>query len=204
MPPDKFRLTLLSLALAAILWILIFLIRLFDFWIMLAISTHILLLISVLINRSTWDAEINVRMVLYGVLSAVLLYGFFYVGFQVTRSNPMLSEGVSRVYELRSSVPSILIGSILVFPIGPGEEIYWRGLIQRRFAERLGANAGFLTATAAYALVHLPTLNPPLILAALIGGLVWGYLYRRTGSLVPAVISHVLWDLLIFVVAPLT
>ena len=171
---------------------------------MLAFSTLILLLISALINRSKWDVKINVRMVLYGVLSGVLLYGFFYVGFQVTRSNPMLSEGVSRIYELRSSVPSILIGSILVFPIGPGEEIYWRGLIQRRFAERLGANAGFLTATAAYAFVHLPTLNPPLILTAFIGGLVWGYLYRRTGSLVPVVISHVLWDLLIFVIAPLT
>lgn len=116
----------------------------------------------------------------------------------------MLSEGVSRVYELHSSVSSILIGSMLVFPIGPGEEIYWRGLIQRNFAERFGANTGFLTATAAYALVHLPTLNPPLILTAFIGGLVWGYLYKKTGSLVPAVISHVLWDLLIFVVAPLT
>ena len=203
MPPDKFRLASLSLIIAAILWILVFLVQPFDFWIMLASSTLILLLISVLINRSKWDAEINVRVVVFGVLSAVLLYGFFYLGFQVTKSNPMLSEGVSRVYELRSSVPSILIGSMLVFPIGPGEEIYWRGLIQRRFAERLGANTGLLTAATAYALVHLPTLNPPLILTAFIGGLVWGYLYKVTGSIVPAVISHVLWDLLIFVVAPL-
>lgn len=204
MLPDKFSLASLSLVIAAILWILVFLVRPFDFWIMLAFSTLILLLISALINRNKWDAEINLRLVLYGVLSAVLLYGFFFVGFQVTRSNPMLGEGVSRVYELRSSVPSILIGSLLIFPIGPGEEIYWRGLIQRRFTERLGANTGFLAATAAYALVHLPTLNPPLILTAFIGGLVWGYLYKKTGSLVPAVISHVLWDLLIFVVAPLS
>lgn len=183
---------------------MVFLVRPYDFWIMLASSTLILLLISVLINRNKWGAQINVRMVLYGVLSAVLLYGFFYIGFQVTKSNPMLSEGVSRVYELRSSVPIFLIGSILVFPIGPGEEIYWRGLIQRRLAEKFGSNTGFLMATVAYALVHLPTLNLPLILTAFIGGLVWGYIYKMTGSLVPAVISHVLWDLLIFVVAPLT
>ena len=204
MIPDKFSFASVSLVIAAILWILVFLVRPFDFWIMLAFSTLILLLISALINRNKWDAEINLRLVLYGVLSAVLLYGFFFVGFQVTRSNPMLSEGVSRVYELRSSVPSILIGSLLIFPIGPGEEIYWRGLIQRRFTERLGANTGFLAATAAYALVHLPTLNPPLILTAFIGGVVWGYLYKKTGSLIPAVISHVLWDLLIFVIAPLS
>lgn len=204
MLPDKFSLASLSLVIAAVLWILVFLVRPFDFWIMLAFSALVLLLISALINCNKWDAEINLRLVLYGVLSAVLLYGFFFVGFQVTRSNPMLSEGVSRVYELRSSVPSILIGSLLIFPIGPGEEIYWRGLIQRRFTERLGANTGFLAATAAYALVHLPTLNPPLILTAFIGGLVWGYLYKKTGSLIPAVISHVLWDLLIFVIAPLS
>lgn len=204
MQPNKFSLASLSLVFATILWILVFLVRPFDFWIMLSVSTLILLLISVLINTNTWNAEINMRMLLYGVISAVLLYGFFYLGFQVTKSNPMLSEGVKRVYELRSSLPTIFIGSLLVFPIAPGEEIYWRGLIQRRFAERLGSNAGFLTATAAYALVHLPTLNPPLILTAFIGGLVWGYLYKKTGSLVPAVISHVLWDLLIFVVAPLT
>jgi hypothetical protein len=168
-----------------------------------------------LVDRDKWDGK-EVFRVHIGtnrnrfqphdkrVLSAVLLYGFFYLGFQVTKSNPMLSESVSRVYELRSSVPSILIGSMLVFPIGPGEEIYWRGLIQQRFTERLGANTGLLTATTAYALVHLPTLNPPLILTAFIGGLVWGYLYKVTGSIVPAVISHVLWDLLIFVVAPLS
>lgn len=204
MSRDKFSLASLSLVIAAILWIMVFLVRPYDFWIMLASSTLILLLISVLINRNKWGAQINVRMVLYGVLSAVLLYGFFYIGFQVTKSNPMLSEGVSRVYELRSSVPIFLIGSILVFPIGPGEEIYWRGLIQRRLAEKFGSNTGFLMATVAYALVHLPTLNLPLILTAFIGGLVWGYIYKMTGSLVPAVISHVLWDLLIFVVAPLT
>jgi membrane protease YdiL (CAAX protease family) len=101
-------------------------------------------------------------------------------------------------------MPSFIIGLVLVFPIGPGEEIYWRGLIQRRFAERLGGNAGLLCAATAYALVHLPTFNSPLVLTAFIGGLVWGYIYRASGSLAPAVVSHVLWDLLIFVIFPLS
>lgn len=170
---------------------------------MLALSTLILLFVSVLINRGKWAIRVNRSAVLYGVVSAILLYGLFYAGFQITKAIPVLSEGVSRVYELRSSMSSLLIGVLLVFPIGPGEETYWRGLIQRRFAEKLGGNKGLLTATIAYALVHLPTMNPPLILTAFIGGLVWGYLYKVTGNLAPAVISHVLWDLLIFVIAPL-
>lgn len=171
---------------------------------MLALSTLILMAISFSINREKRVPQIELRAVIYGLLSAVLLYALFYVGFQITKLNPVFSEGVSRVYELRSSMPVPLIGVLLVFPIGPGEEFYWRGLVQRRFAQRLGSNIGFLTATTAYALVHLPTLNIPLILTAFIGGLVWGYLYKKTGNLVPVITSHVLWDLLIFVVAPLS
>ena len=163
-----------------------------------------LLLISAMINRDSWHVDVSARLVAYGVLSAVLLYGFFYLGFQVTRSNTMFGEGVSRIYELRSSQPTMMIGLMLVFPIGPGEEIYWRGLIQRRFAEKFGPRSSYLTATLAYALVHLPTLNYPLILTAFIGGLVWGYIYKATGNLAPAVVSHVIWDLLIFVIAPLS
>lgn len=200
----NFRLASLSLVVAAVLWILVFPVQPINFWIMLSSSTLVLLLISLLINRERSRPRVNLRMISYGVLGAILLYGLFYFGFQATKSISMLSEGVSRVYELRSSAPSALIGLMLIFPIGPGEEMYWRGLIQRRFAERLGSNIGLLAATGAYGLVHLPTLNAPLIATALIGGLVWGYLYKTTGSLVPAVISHVLWDLLIFVVAPLS
>jgi membrane protease YdiL (CAAX protease family) len=199
---DKFSLAALSLILAAALWILTFLIRPIEFWFSLAISTLLLMIASLSINRNV-AAGIDLRMISYGVLSSVLLYAFFYAGFQITRTIPILSEGVRRVYEFRSLVAVPMIGLLLIFPIGPGEEIYWRGLIQRRFSERFGPNTGFLAATTAYALVHLPTLNGPLIMTAFIGGLVWGYLYKKTGNLVPAIISHVLWDLLIFVIAPL-
>jgi membrane protease YdiL (CAAX protease family) len=43
----------------------------------------------------------------------------------------------------------------------------------------------------------------PLIMTAFIGGLVWGYIYERTGSLLAVIVSHVLFDLLIFVIVPL-
>lgn len=191
-----------SLVLAAILWILVFLVRPLEFWLMLSLSTLVLLLVALAVNRGKNAIRINGRLVLLGVVSAVLLYLLFYLGFQATKSYPIFSEGVGRVYELRT-VPSYFIALALVFPIGPGEEIYWRGLIQRRLSEKLGSGIGLLAATCAYALVHLPTLDVPLILTAFIGGLVWGYIYERTASLFPVILSHVLFDLLIFVIAPL-
>lgn len=201
---SKTSLTAYSLVLAAALWFLTFIVRPLDFWIMLTLSTLALMMIAITVNREPVKVQVDYRLLLLGVVSGVLLYAFFFAGFQVTRSNPVFSEGVGKVYDLRSSAYAPLIALLLIFPIGPGEEIYWRWLIQRRFTERMGGNMGLMLATAAYALVHLPTLNPPLILTALIGGFVWGYIYKLTGAVMPVVVSHVLFDLLIFVVAPLS
>lgn len=191
-----------SLVLAAGLWIVVFLIRPLEFWVTLSASTAILLTVALLINRGMGPMRLDMKLALLGVLSGVLLYLFFYAGFQVTKSYPIFSEGVGRVSEFRDT-SIILIGLALIFPIGPGEEVYWRGLIQRRFSEKYGPGLGLLIATIAYAMVHLPTLNPPLVLTAFIGGLVWGYIYKRTENLAPVIISHVLFDMLIFVIAPI-
>ncbi len=187
---------------AAFLWILNFQVRPLNFWVMMSLSTLVLLLVALLINRDNLSFSVDAWSPVLGVLSGIALYGFFYVGFQLTRSSPLFQVGVSNVYELRSSMPNFIIGSLLVFPIAPAEEFYWRGLIQRRIGERLGSETGLLLATSTYALVHLPTLNLPLILTALIGGIVWGYMYSRLKRLGPVILSHVIFDLLIFVIAP--
>jgi len=55
-----------------------------------------------------------------------------------------------------------------------------------------------------YSLIHLPTLNPSLIFVALVGGLVWGYLFTRyKNDLLPCLVSHILFDELVFVVLPI-
>ncbi len=170
---------------------------------MMTFSTSALLLVAVLINGEKPSFHITIRTVIIGLVTAGLLYALFYSGFELTKAYAIFKEGVSRVYDLRSNAPSVLIGLVLVFPIAPAEEIYWRGLIQRRLAERLGVRPGLILASTAYALVHLPTLNPPLVLTALIGGLVWGYVYKTSASLVPGIISHIIFDLLIFLIAPI-
>jgi len=203
---DKFNLTILTIVLASALWIIIFLLEPYDFWTSLSLATFLLMMLSLVINAETparTFGKVNLSMIIYGVASGLLLYGFFYFGFQMLKSAPFLAQGVSNVYELRLSKPTYAIAILLIFPIAPGEEIYWRGLIQRRLTEKSSPKAGLLLGAAAYALVHLPTLNPILIVTALIDGLVWGTIYQLTDSLVPGIISHVIWDILIFVVLPL-
>ncbi len=203
LPNREFELAALSLILAALLWTLTFLIQPLNFWIMLSLSTSILMLTSIMVNRERLRPSLSWSNLLVGVSSALLLYAFFFAGFQAGKSLAIITEGVGQVYALRSSASALVVAIALVFPIAPGEEFYWRGLVQRRFSERFGKGVGLFLAVSAYALVHLPTLNPSLVMAAFFGGLVWGVIYQRTGSLATVVVSHAIWDLIIFVILPL-
>lgn len=171
---------------------------------MMSISTGILLLVALAINREKIRIRINYRTLILGAGSGILLYGFFYVGYQFTKSLTIFNQGVAGVYDFRSGVPLAVIALLLLFPIAPSEEVYWRGLIQRRLMERIGGNNGLFLTAGVYALVHLPTLNPPLILTALIGGLAWGWIYKSSKQLEPVILSHIIFDVLIFVIAPLS
>jgi hypothetical protein len=86
--------------------------------------------------------------------------------------------------------------------IGPTEEVFWRGLLQRNLALRLGPARALAVATALYAGVHIASGNPVLVLAALVCGLFWGWMYLRWKSVLMNVVSHTVWDLLAFLVLP--
>ena len=88
--------------------------------------------------------------------------------------------------------------------IGPAEEIFWRGYVQRTLSARWGGNAGFAVATALYALVHAGSCNFMLVMAALVAGMVWGALYRFFPQRFSAIIlSHALWDAAVFIWFPI-
>ena len=62
----------------------------------------------------------------------------------------------------------------------------------------------FLLTAVIYALVHVWSLNFMLVMAALVAGCVWGFLYRLRPQMLPAlIVSHALWDALVFIWMPL-
>jgi membrane protease YdiL (CAAX protease family) len=139
-----------------------------------------------------------------GVLSVAVLYGIFYLGnWFVTAILDFASSQVANIYASKAQAPPALIATILVVWIGPAEEIFWRGYIQKSFADRWGSWKGYILASLIYALVHVWAFNFMLIMAALVAGLFWGLLFVRTGSLWPGIISHALWDVAIFILWPI-
>ena len=120
-----------------------------------------------------------------------------------TSSSPLASEGVDEVYDFKSGQSPLLVGALQVLVISPAEEVYWRGLVQSTFQGRWGVWRGWLAGTAAYGGVHLLTGNIMLVIAAAVAGGAWGALYAWQGRLLPVVLSHALWGVLVFLVFPL-
>jgi membrane protease YdiL (CAAX protease family) len=203
--PGRLQPALWSLPLAVLLWITIFYWQPANFWLLLGGSVAILTLLTFAVRGLFLFREpLRLSDVLVGVGSAVALWIVFWLGNQlVTLLLPFAPRQVSSVYELRAAADLRVIGLLLALVIGPGEEIYWRGLVQWGFAGRYGPRAGWLLGTAAYAGAHVVSLNLMVVIAAAVAGIVWGWLYLRIGRLWPALISHVLWDLAIFLLFPI-
>lgn len=141
--------------------------------------------------------------VVTGVAIAAALYGVFQVGDRAARRiMPSGAEDIGDVYELRSLRPKGEIAARLAGVIGPAEELYWRGLLQAELARRLGPVRGAAVATALYGGAHVVTGNPTLVGAATVAGAGWSALAALGVPMPALVVSHVVWDIWIFLVQP--
>jgi membrane protease YdiL (CAAX protease family) len=191
---------------AFVLWFFIFALPVGNFWLKLTGSASLLAAIGLVSSRNELKALFlfKVRHLWVGVLSALLLYGIFWVGKLV--ANLLFSfapEQIESVYASKTQLDAVWIGLLLLFVIGPAEEIYWHGFVQRRLTGRYGATVGVLATAVVYTLVHVVSLNFMLVAAAGICSLYWGLLFQREKILIPLIISHALWDFLIFVLFPM-
>lgn len=194
-----------TLVASAFLWYLMFVVKPFNFWIQMSGSILLLILMAFFADRDIFLlGKIKDRHIFIGIVSAIVLYGVFYVGNIISGSLfPFKDAQIASVYSNKSNGNLTLIGLLLFFVIGPGEEIYWRGYIQNTLGKRFGENKGYTFSVLLYTAVHVVTGNFMLIIAALVCGLFWGWLYKKENSLIPVIISHAIWDLTIFVLFPL-
>jgi len=143
------------------------------------------------------------RKIIIGIVSAVILYAVFFIGdIGLRHLWPLAGRDIGFVYGFKSGTSTLRLTLLIALVIGPGEELFWRGYLQRAWQARFTTGAGWLLTAGLYAAVHLGTGNPVLVLAAAVCGLSWGFLYRKYASPLLLCVSHTLWDLLVFVVFP--
>ncbi|MEI8012893.1 MAG: CPBP family intramembrane glutamic endopeptidase, partial [Candidatus Omnitrophota bacterium] len=116
---------------------------------------------------------------------------------------PFAQNQIVMIYATKNQLAPQIIAVLLVFLIGPAEEIFWRGFVQQRLSTIYDQQKGYIFATCLYAMVHIYAMNFMLFMAALICGAFWGYWYKKTGSLWVVMISHALWDVTIFILFPI-
>ena len=143
--------------------------------------------------------------ILWGVAIAVGLWGTFWIGDKMSQiifnfARPQ----VDLIYGMKEGESPWLLTALMLFLIGPAEEIFWRGYVQKNLQAKWSPNVGFAVTTAIYALVHVGFCNFMLVMAALVAGLAWGLLYRFFPQKFFAIIlSHALWDVAVFVWFPI-
>jgi membrane protease YdiL (CAAX protease family) len=143
--------------------------------------------------------------VLLGIGIAVALWGVFWIGDKVSSwMFDFARPQVNNIYGMKDGEKPWILSLLLLFIIGPAEEIFWRGYLQNNLSKRFNPNMGFILTTLACSLVHIFKFNFMLIMAAAVAGFIWGVLYRffpnRLGAIV---LSHALWDCAVFIWFPI-
>ncbi|MBR3075865.1 MAG: CPBP family intramembrane metalloprotease [Bacteroidales bacterium] len=184
-----------------------------DFWICMSASAVILTTLAMAFTadrRELLRAEKPLLQLLGGVALAFALWGIFWVGdYLSSRWFDFARPGVDAVYSMKDGSPAGLIAALLLCLIGPAEELFWRGFVQQSFGSllagsRCGRFLAFVFTAVIYALVHIWSFNFMLIMAALVAGAVWGFIYWLCPKALPAlVVSHALWDALVFIWLPI-
>lgn len=200
---------LFPLIIAALLWFLMFnpwLPRPTDFWTMMTISGFILLSMTQIIDRE-WinDVKLSWNGLFIGISLALLLWGVFWIGDKVaTWMFSFARPQVDLIYGMKEQQNEWVIACLLLFIIGPAEEIFWRGFVQRNLVKSLDSNKAFIITTIIYAIVHIWAFNFMLLMAALVCGIVWGLAYRLFPKhLFALIVSHAVWDAMVFVIFPI-
>jgi membrane protease YdiL (CAAX protease family) len=183
----------------------------FDFWYWMSSNLLILLSLVFILDKSNKKELLRdfqdkpIQKVLIGLLAAVALFAVFYVGNILIRIIiEQAGEGIQNVYSFKQEASPWRIAILMLVVIGPGEELFWRGYLQRKLGLRFGKMTGFVVGAFLYTAVHIATGNMVLVLAALICGLFWGWLYMKYKSMIINVISHTVWDIGVFILLPFT
>ena len=199
----------LAICIAAVLWFVMFspwTAPHVNFWVMMTFSGLTLTTYSTWASPGWWkDIRLDLSNILLGVVLAAVLWGVFWIGdklssFMFDFARPQ----VDMIYGMKEGENPWVLTALMLLIIGPAEEIFWRGYLQKSFSKKWNPNMGFIVTTLMYSLVHVSKFNFMLIMAAAVAGFVWGLAYRFYPEKFGAILlSHALWDCAVFIWFPI-
>lgn len=129
------------------------------------------------------------------------VFGGFVIAKLLADQIPFLADNVADVLARAHAGRSGVVLVVALFN-GLAEEVFFRGVVQSAFAARFGPGRAVWWATLVYAAVTVATLNPALVVAALVLGAILALERRLVGGVLGPVLTHVIWSTLIILFLP--
>ncbi|WP_078552970.1 CPBP family intramembrane glutamic endopeptidase [Bacillus alkalicellulosilyticus] len=193
---------IIAVILAHFLLFVSFLWQPFSFWLLLPLSLLVLISFTFFTSKP-YFFPFSTPHIGMGIATGFILYVSMVIGKGIIVSiYPPLMSQLTALYELvqPKEVWQYLLLFLLVIP---GEEIFWRGFVLERLLQSLPSKTSVVLAALLYTTAHLFSGSILLVLAALLGGLVWGYVYIKTKNITICILSHTVFNLFLLILFPI-
>ncbi|HEY3210050.1 MAG TPA: CPBP family intramembrane glutamic endopeptidase [Actinomycetota bacterium] len=137
-----------------------------------------------------------------GVAAGFALYAATAAFVLIVRRWTFFDRHVEEIYEQRKGLPLPAALGLAAFVVGPGEELFWRGLFQWRLAATIGWPAAAILTWVVYVAGNAASQSLPILFGALVSGAVWGALALWTHGVLASLLCHTVWTGLMLVAPP--
>ena len=150
--------------------------------------------IGVLLNPQLSSAALrlpNARGALETLLVAAVAGPSLELGFWVLQQLGFKTYSGYLDAFVREGLP-VALGFVAIAVVTPiSEEVLFRGLIQPKLEQIIGPTEALIVQAAIFSALHL---SPVILVTHFIMGLAFGWIRRRTGSLLPSILLHGAWN----------
>ncbi|MHC5291517.1 lysostaphin resistance A-like protein [Listeria welshimeri] len=163
-----------------------------------------LFLLSFVIFNDDLKKEFSfTKGILPGIFSGIVLYIIFYIGTFILKVMPGgLDNSVEAAFN-KYSTNSLIIWSLLIIAIIPGEEIFWRGFVLKRLNQYFNHWFSNIFAAVLCMVMMLPSGNFAAIIGIFVASLVWNVMYSYRPSLLMVYLSHLTFAFLLLAALPI-
>ncbi|MBC2308531.1 CPBP family intramembrane metalloprotease [Listeria welshimeri] len=163
-----------------------------------------LFLLSFVIFNDDLKKEFSfTKGILPGIFSGIVLYIIFYIGAFILKVMPGgLDNSVETAFN-KYSTNSLIIWSLLIIAIIPGEEIFWRGFVLKRLNQYFNHWFSNIFAAVLCMVMMLPSGNFAAIIGIFVASLVWNVMYSYRPSLLMVYLSHLTFAFLLLAALPI-
>ena len=173
-------------------------------WVAMGLTFTMLAFLSLASGRVGWATRVDLAVAIaVGLGLGATLYASTAAFFRVTRRWDSLHRQTRSLYQHRQGISlarTLGMGSLLV---SPGEELFWRGLVQDLAVASAGTLRGAVVAWGVYVAANVASGSLPVVVGAAVGGAAWGALAWWSGGVAASIACHVVWTALMIARPPI-